>query len=89
MQKPTQLTIVARSEEDFDKLLSRGQALVGTVVRLQRGDMFYEAPIVRELYGNPATYVVEIEFDTVALQALGVALDGRLALDAAEQATKH
>ena len=93
MSETTTLSVIARDDDDFDDLCTRAAALFGTEISLDRSSqgrsMTYRALLLRRFESNPETLVVTLVFDGFALKMLGVDLDGRAALDAAANVTKH
>lgn len=93
MNEVASLTVVAQDEDEFDGLLARAAALFGSVAKFERTNggrtMTYEAMVLRRFDGNLDNLTVTLDFDATALKILGVDLDGRAALQAADAATKH
>lgn len=89
MNQVATLTVRAESEVEFEKLLARAGALSGLIAKFERNGKSYQALVLLRFSGDPETLVMSMDFDATALRILGVDLDGRGALLAAEAATVH
>lgn len=88
MNPITTLSIATQSEDEFDAVLERTNYLRGLTIDLKSGDTSYRGLVVRSVRADPTRKVIDIDFDTSALNIFEVHLDGLAALAEAEHAAR-
>lgn len=89
MGQSVELKIVAESEDDFDDLCDRAEALAGIIVRVKVGSSRLSAGLVKACSWDDATLVLTLELDADAVRMLELSLNGRETLTAIEGLTRH
>ncbi|KEZ01772.1 hypothetical protein GQ57_33190 [Burkholderia sp. MSh2] len=93
MGQLVELAIAARSEDEFEQLCDRAEALAGVVAmkvsnRANKIETLH-ARLVTSYRRDSATLTVTLELDAEAIQSFELSLDGRTIFEAIERLTRH
>ncbi|WP_175947931.1 hypothetical protein [Burkholderia pyrrocinia] len=93
MGQLVELAIAASSDDEFDKLCDRAEALAGGIAMKVSNKAnkieTLQARLVTSYRHDLATLTVALELDADAIQSFELSLDGRTTLDAIERLTLH
>lgn len=87
--KTVDITIHAESEDDFDEICDRAEALQGKIVEVRSGDSRISRALVTKWFWNDETLEVTISFSQEALDMFNVCSFGRDALAEVEMHVLH
>lgn len=87
--KTVDVVIRAESEDDFDEICDRAEALQGKTVEVRSGDSRISLALITQLFWNDETLEVTISFSQEALDMLNVCSFGRDALAEVEIHVLH
>ncbi|WP_175954591.1 hypothetical protein [Burkholderia sp. BCC0405] len=89
MEQVTELTIAAQSDDEFDELCDRAEALAGVVVGIESKAESLHVVLVAAYRYDEANLTVTFLLNTEAMRLLDLSVDGRTTLETIEGITLH